>query len=50
MEDLGFSIPLTKIGSQQTVLGTISLLVGAVEKFGAKVTVEELIAAGTLSE
>lgn len=50
MEDLGLPAPETLFGSVQSTVGTITVILGFVDKFGPKVTVGELIGAGTKLE
>jgi hypothetical protein len=51
MEALGLMPPPDSLfGTQQLAIGTISTLLGLIEKFGTKVTVMELIGAGTRLE
>jgi hypothetical protein len=50
MESLGFQIPTTWVAGQQMVTGYIAAIVAAIEKFGPRVTVGELVAAGTVGQ
>ena len=51
MEALGLAPPPeTLFGTQQAAISTISTILGCIDKFGTKVTVLELIAAGTKLE
>jgi hypothetical protein len=51
MEALGLMPPPDSLfGTQQLAIGTISTLLGLIEKFGTKVSVMELIGAGTRLE
>lgn len=50
MEAMGLPAPATLFGSLQTATGTVSTIVGVVGRFGTRVTVGELIGAGTLGE
>lgn len=51
MEALGLVPPPDSLfGTQQLAIGTISTLLGLIEKFGTRVTVMELIGAGTRLE
>jgi hypothetical protein len=50
MEALGYTIPTTWSGGTETILARIGLIVAAVEKFGSRVTVAELVGAGALTE
>jgi hypothetical protein len=50
MADLGLAAPDTLFGTQQLAVGTIATILGCVDKFGTRVTVGELIGAGTKLE
>jgi hypothetical protein len=51
MEALGLLPPPESLfGTQQLAIGTISTILGCIEKFGKKVTVMEVIGAGTRLE
>lgn len=50
MEALGLVAPGTLFGSQQLAVGTITAILGYIDKFGTKVTVREVIGAGTKLE
>jgi hypothetical protein len=50
MEALGLVAPDTLFGSQQLAVGTIATILGFIDKFGTKVTVQEIIGAGTKLE
>lgn len=51
MESLGLAPPPESLfGMQQLAVGTISTLVGCIDNFGARVTVLEIIGAGTKLE
>jgi hypothetical protein len=50
MEALGLAAPDSLFGTQQLAIGTISTLVACVDKFGTRVTVMEIIGAGTKLE
>ncbi|KQV49886.1 hypothetical protein [Massilia sp. Root335] len=51
MEALGLMPPPESLfGTQQLAIGTISTILGCIEKFGTKVTVMEVIGAGTRLE
>jgi hypothetical protein len=50
MEAIGLSAPNTLFASQEKALGTISQLAGLVKTFGMKVTIRELVVAGTTTE
>lgn len=50
MEAIGLSAPDTLFASQEKALGTISQLAGLVKTFGMKVTIRELVVAGTTTE
>jgi len=51
MEALGLAAPPESLfGTQQLTVSTISVILGCVDKFGTKVTVRELIRAGTRLE
>ena len=47
---LGFPVPDTWHSTETTVLTTVSAIVGAIEKFGSRVTLAELIRAGYMTE
>lgn len=50
MDGLGLPAPESLFGSVQTATGTASVILGVVEKFGTRVTVFEVIRAGTRLE
>jgi hypothetical protein len=50
MEALGFVIPSSLVLSEGMVLGFVSAIVAALEKFGPRVTIGELVGAGLLGE
>jgi hypothetical protein len=50
MEALGLAAPDSLFGSQQVAIGTISTILAFTDKFGTKVTVLEMIGAGTKLE
>lgn len=50
MEALGLIAPASLFATQQVTLGTISTLLAYIEKYGTKVTVREMIGAGTKLE
>jgi hypothetical protein len=50
MQDLGIPIPNTWHGSEASVLALAGALANAVEKYGSRVTVAELVGAGAVSE
>ena len=50
MEGLGLPAPESLFGSVQSTVGTVTVLLGLADKFGPKVTVGELIGAGTTLE
>jgi len=51
MEALGLVPPPDSLfGTQQLAIGTISTILGCIDKFGTKVTVMELVGAGTRLE
>lgn len=50
MEAIGLSAPNSLFASQEKALGTISQLAGLVKTFGMKVTIRELVVAGTATE
>lgn len=50
MEAIGLSAPNSLFSSQEKALGTISQLAGLVKTFGMKVTIRELVVAGTATE
>ena len=50
MSALGLTAPDSLFGTQQTALGTITTLLTYIDKFGTRVTVGEMIAAGTKLE
>lgn len=50
MEAIGLSAPNTLFASQEKALGTISQLAGLIKTFGMKVTIRELVVAGTTTE
>lgn len=50
MTDLGLTAPDSLFGTQQTAVATITTLLAFTDKYGAKVTVGELIGAGTKLE
>lgn len=50
MEALGLSAPDSLFGSQQLAIGTISTILAFTDKFGTRVTVLDMIGAGTKLE
>jgi len=50
MEALGLPAPESLFGSVQSTVGTVTVILGLADKFGPKVTVGELIGAGTKLE
>lgn len=50
MEALGLTAPDSLFGSQQAAVGTITTILAFTDKHGAKVTVQELVGAGTKLE
>lgn len=50
MQALGLCAPDSLFGSQQAAVGTISTILTFTDKFGPKVTIRELIGAGTKLE
>ena len=50
MEAIGLSAPNSLFATQEKALGTISQLAGLVKTFGMKVTIRELVIAGTTTE
>jgi hypothetical protein len=50
MEGLGLPAPESLFGNVSTASGTAATILGGIDKFGAKVTVTELIGAGTKLE
>jgi len=50
MDSLGLPAPESLFGNLQSAVGTITVIVGLIDKFGHKVTVKELIYAGTKLE
>ena len=50
MDALGVPAPESLYGNLQTAVGTITVLLGLIDKFGHKVTLKELIGAGTKLE
>ncbi|MBQ5949914.1 hypothetical protein [Massilia sp. ST3] len=50
MDALGLPAPESLFGSVQSTVGTVTVLLGSIDKFGTKVTVGELIGAGTRLE
>jgi hypothetical protein len=50
MEALGLAAPDSLFGSQQIAIGTISTILTFTDRFGPKVTVREMIGAGTRLE
>lgn len=50
MDSLGLAAPDALFGSLQAATGTASIIMGAVEKFGTRVTVLEVARAGTKLE
>ncbi|MGD9364524.1 MAG: hypothetical protein PVH87_02430 [Desulfobacteraceae bacterium] len=50
MESLGLPAPESLFGNVTSATATSATIVAAVEKFGAEVSIGELIGAGTLSE
>lgn len=50
MSALGLPAPESLFGTVQTTLGTVTVLLGLIDKFGTRVTVAELIGAGTKLE
>jgi hypothetical protein len=50
MEAIGLYAPNTLFASQEKTLGTISQLAGLIKTFGMKVTIRELVVAGTATE
>lgn len=50
MDDLGLPAPESLFGTVQAAVGTSSVILGLVDKFGKRVTIGELIGAGTRLE
>lgn len=50
MEAIGLTVPTSLFATQQQATSTIGHLLGLVKTFGMKVTIRELIAAGTATE
>ena len=50
MTALGLPVPGSLFSTQQQVVSTIAQITGTIKTFGAKVTIGELIGAGTISE
>ena len=50
MDDLGLPAPEGLFGSLQSAVGTVTVIVGFADKFGPKVTLGEVIGAGTKLE
>jgi hypothetical protein len=50
MEAIGLIAPTNLFSSQEKAIGTISQLAGLIKMFGMKVTIRELIVAGTITE
>ena len=50
MEGLGLTTPQNLVGSKQTAIATASAILALIDKFGRKVTVLELVGAGTKLE
>lgn len=50
MDALGLPAPESLFGSVQSAVGTAAVILGFVDKFGTKVTVREMIGAGTRLE
>ncbi len=50
MEGLGLPAPDTLFGNLTTAVGTASVILGAIDKFGKSVTIAEVIGAGTRLE
>ncbi|MES2739673.1 MAG: hypothetical protein V4754_01775 [Pseudomonadota bacterium] len=47
MESLGLIAPISLFGTQQLAIGSLSTMLAYIEKYGTKVTVREMIGAGT---
>lgn len=50
MESLGLPAPESLFGSMQSAIGTVTVILGFADKFGPRVTLRELIVAGTRLE
>lgn len=50
MESLGLPAPASSFGTLQTAVGSAAAIVGHIDKFGTRVTIRELIGAGTRLE
>lgn len=50
MDSLGLPAPETLFGSVQSTVGTVTTLLGVVDKFGTKLTLAEVVGAGTKLE
>ncbi len=50
MQAIGLSAPDSLFASQEKALGTISQIAGLVKMYGMKVTIRELVVAGTTTE
>lgn len=50
MEAIGLTAPTNLFSSQEKTVGTISQLAGLVKTFGMKVTIRELVVAGSVTE
>lgn len=50
MEAIGLSAPTSLFSTQEKAVGTISQLAGLIKTMGMKVTIRELVVAGTVTE
>ena len=50
MEDLGLPAPASLFGTVQAAVGNVTVILGLIEKFGKKVTIREIIGAGSKME